>query len=302
MLITTKAFFAGEHRVPKKRGANFPEVIIRKTCTFYEKQGKSYPIPELLLLANRTGFLWLSKVFARCARKTGEAMPAFARDPDDHEHLDQGDPQINPIHSDEFDFRLGILTRKNRRAVFKKYGIAQHKPFKGDLVSQYQRQITEVRSLWRRMRALDRRWKKENERENRRWKSVLGKLRGRQNRDLNQSANATPARARRIRRLFRGVAELEVGPGFRRPQNRGAPQPLPDGTARVTIYGFARTRRQASRRFADGLNSAGYRVTKISDVQSHGSHRPMPMDECCIRPNDLLRAWETEEVLYGWFC
>ena len=119
-MISGRTFFTTKRRFSKKAKANAPEVILRKMCTFHEKQGKSYPIPELLILANREGFRWLSKFFARCARKTGETEPPFG-DPDDHEHIDLGDPEINPIHSDELAFRLGILTQKNRRVVFKKY-------------------------------------------------------------------------------------------------------------------------------------------------------------------------------------
>jgi hypothetical protein len=300
MIITATSFLT-KRPSRRKAGANSPEVIIRKTCTFCEKRGKSYPIPELLLLANRAGFLWLSKVFADCAAKKPEAKNTFEMDPDDHEHLDQGDPQINPVHSDELAFRLGLLTRTNRRAVFNKYGVAQLKPFKGDLVSQYQRQIAQVQSQWRRMLAFDRQWRKREEHENRLWKTVLDRLRRKQKRNLNRAAGAKSARPQKMRRLFRGWAELEVGPGFRRPQNHGAPEPLRDGSTMVKAYVFARSSGEASRQLADGLKSAGYKVTKVSEVAPNRSSRPWAMDDRSIRPEDVLRAWDTEEVLLGWF-
>jgi hypothetical protein len=63
MLLTMRTILSStKGRSPRKPDAKFPEVIIRKACTFFETQGKCYPVPELLLLANRAGFLWLSKV------------------------------------------------------------------------------------------------------------------------------------------------------------------------------------------------------------------------------------------------
>jgi hypothetical protein len=283
MLITMRTLLHNPRgRSPRKLGADFPEVIIRKTCTFFEKRDKAYPVPEILLLANRAGFLWLSNVFARFARKTGL---------DEHEHLDPGDPQINPIHSDEVAFRLGILTRINRQAVFKKYGITQRRPFKGDLVSQYRRQIIEARSLWKSVREMDREAITCEAKENRQWQSALDRLRRKQKLDINQSANKKSPQPRKIRRFFRGVAKLKVSAGFR---------PPPAGRTEFMIYVFARTRREACRLFADGLKSAGYKVGKISKVAAHRSHLPVPMDQFYIRPENVLRAWETGEVWLGW--
>ena len=294
MLLTMQAILT--KGPPRKRGANFPEVIIRKTCTFVEQRNKAYPIPELLLLANRAGFLWLSKVFARCARKTGDAQ---AGDPDDHEHVDACNPEFNPIHSDEMALRLGILTRVNRRAVFQKYELTQRKRFKGDLPRQYQRQVVEVRSQWRRVLAMERQQRTREEKESRQWKSALDKLRRKQERDLKRSAGDKSAQPRKLRRLFRAVAEIKVGPGFRRLQNRGCAEPVGDGRHTVRTYVFARTRREASQLFAHGLSSAGYKVTKLSDVALLRSHRPTG-ETLSIRPEDVLRAWETGEVLLGW--
>ena len=151
------------------------------------------------------------------------------------------------------------------------------------------------------MLKLERECRKDEERENKRWKPVLDKLRRKQRKELSQSERSLSAKPPLIRRLFFGSADIEVGEGFRRPQNRGFPKPLPDETAMVAVYVFARTRREAARRFRDGLSSDGYKVTKITDVRPHSSSRPMPMDNRFVRPKDVLRAWDTEEVLYGWF-
>ncbi|MBN2508164.1 MAG: hypothetical protein JXQ71_15875 [Verrucomicrobia bacterium] len=293
-----RTFFAKNRRSSGKPKGTSPEVILRKMCIFCEKRGKSYPVPALLILANRAGFLWLSKLFARCALKTSETKPPFG-DPDDYELVDHiGHPEINSIHSDELPLRLGVLTAKNRRAVFKRYSIRAHKPFKGDLIRQYQRQIAEVRPQWRQELAFDRQCAKDQEKGKRRWKKVFDQLRRKQMREVNQPERSRSGKPPLIRRLFFGIAELEVCSGFRRPQYLGCRKPFPDGSFFGAIYVFARTRREAARRFRDDLEAAGYKVTNISDVAPHRSNRPAPTH---IQPEDVLRACDSQEVLYDGF-
>jgi hypothetical protein len=287
-MITRVLFPATKRRSFRKTRPGSPEVILRKTCTFYEKQGEGYPVPELLILANRAGFRWLASVFARCAQKAGESHPTPAGDPDDHEHIDLWHPEINPLHSDELAFRLGILTPKNRRAVFKKYGLRRRQSFQGDLVSQYQRQIAEVRPQWRRVLAFDRQWNRDLEREDRRWKPVVAKLRRRQKRELKQLTRSASAKPPLIRRLFRGVAEIKASPST-------------TGLTRDAFYVFARTRREAAGRFEESLKSAGYEVTVMPEAEPIPCNQPIEMPVGAIRPADLLRAWDTGEVLSGWF-
>jgi hypothetical protein len=295
-LLTMRTILSpAKGRSLRKRGPNTPEVIIRKGCTFFEKQDKFYPVPELLLLANRAGFLWLSKVFARCARKTGDDG---AGDPDDHEHVDPCNPEINTIDIDEIALRLGILTPLNRRAVFKKYDLTRRKPFQGDLPSQYHRQIIEVQSQWRRVLAMQRQERTREEKKNRQWRSALNELRRKQKRELKRSDNTTASQPRKHRRLFRAVAEVEAGTGV------GTPRSL-----RFPVYVFAPTWREASRLFADALSSAGYKLKKLRPplwargteayVISRPSPQSMELDNSYIRPGDVLRAWDTGKVLLG---
>lgn len=274
-------------------------MILRKTHAFHNKRGRSYPVPLLLILANQAGFLWLSRFFARCARKSSANMPEY--DPENHEHLDLFNKEISRIHSDEMGFRLGILTEKNRRAVFKKFDIGRHQPARGDLIRQYQRQIAEVRVSWRRMRAFDQEWKRHVMKENRRWRVARDSLRRRQQRELSQTEPTRASGLPKRRRLFSATVHLRAKPGFQFPHSGTTPRsPLQkDGIG--VVYVFARDRRRANHLLASGLQSAGCKILEISNVRAHDSIRPMPMDDCRIRPEDVLRAWETEEILFGHF-
>jgi hypothetical protein len=140
-----------------------PVLILRKHCTYYDKQGKSYPVPSLILLGNRKGFTWLSKFFARCAKKKPYSAPWINElDPDQHAHLN---PSLAPIlrkHSDEMEIRVGIITPKNKRKVFLKYSITPNKPYVGDLVKQYKEQIQHVLPQWKFVLRVDKEWENEN--------------------------------------------------------------------------------------------------------------------------------------------
>jgi hypothetical protein len=125
-------------------------IILRKTCEYHEKRGRTYPVPELTLLANKQGFLWLSKYFAAFAKRNPD--PGLWKndpDPDDHDHLFYPPFQpLDPRHSDEMMIRVGIMTPKNKRQVFRKYGITSFPPYRGDLKQQYQAQIRRVMPQW----------------------------------------------------------------------------------------------------------------------------------------------------------
>ena len=54
-----------------------------------DRDGDEAPIPEIILLGNRAGFQYLSKLFAYLAdRETPRTLPSGHPDPDDHLHLD----------------------------------------------------------------------------------------------------------------------------------------------------------------------------------------------------------------------
>jgi hypothetical protein len=134
-----------------------PFIILRKNCVFHGVGDRTYPVLSLVLLANRSGFLWLSKFFAMCARKNPDRnLWKNDPDPDDHEHLDAWCSPLDEILSDEMEIRVGNLTRKNRKQVYTKYGIKSSKPYKGDLKSQYEAQLRAVLPLWKRVLKMER--------------------------------------------------------------------------------------------------------------------------------------------------
>jgi hypothetical protein len=134
-----------------KKQSTKASIILRKRCEYHEKRGRSYPVPELLLVANKQGFLWLSKYFAAFAKANPDPGP------DNHGHL--FNPPFDPFdsrHSDEMVIRVAVLTPKNKREVFRRYGIASLPPFRGDLKRQYEAQIRRVIPQWRYVLRLER--------------------------------------------------------------------------------------------------------------------------------------------------
>jgi hypothetical protein len=127
-----------------------PLIIVRKTWLYHDKGKRTYAMPELTLLADREGFLFLSRFFGRFARKNPSYFPGMdGGDPDDHEHLDGS--HFDPDYSDEMEIRVGIINHRNKRDVFKKYGFVTFPPARGDLKNQYQGQIRRMlrdRAWW----------------------------------------------------------------------------------------------------------------------------------------------------------
>lgn len=106
------------------------EIVVKLGYCIDGTKRKSVPVLELLLLADASGFEFLSKYFSERARKAKD-QSRFRRlsqgpDPDDHDHLDSwgkyGD--FNLRVSDSVAIRIGTLTNSNRRFVLKKYAIS----------------------------------------------------------------------------------------------------------------------------------------------------------------------------------
>jgi hypothetical protein len=132
-----------------KKQSTKASIILRKTCVYWERGGRTYPVPELLLLANRNGFRWLSKFFAEFAEKDPDPRPwNDLSDPDDHDHISWPRAPIDCQHSDEMEIRVGIVSPKNRTQVFEKYSIESAAPYRGTLKKQYQAQIRNVIPQW----------------------------------------------------------------------------------------------------------------------------------------------------------
>ncbi len=129
---------------------------MRKSWLYYaDKKERTYPVPELTLLADKHGFIWLSKFFAMCAKKNPSYAPGMGGDIEDHEHLWRGWP-FDAKLSDEMQIRLGIINTRNKKEVFEKYDITTHPPYTGDLRKQYKEQIKRLMRNWKRMLEMER--------------------------------------------------------------------------------------------------------------------------------------------------
>jgi hypothetical protein len=113
----------------------------------YDVDGKLVPMPELLILANRQGYLELADYFTKLANAGPKlsARRVDPDDPDDHRHLEIREAPFDPRLSDDLEMRFGIITPKNRRAVLEKYGITADNRGQGTLIEQYRRHIAEAK-------------------------------------------------------------------------------------------------------------------------------------------------------------
>ena len=124
------------------------EIILKERYLIDGTGKKDVPIPELLVLANREGFRYLSRVFAFMAQPRGKVADWIAQlDPDDHYHMGRAEAPFNHNLSDDIEFRLGTITSANRRQVLRHYGITQKRRARGSLVKRYEHLIAEAASM-----------------------------------------------------------------------------------------------------------------------------------------------------------
>ena len=146
------AFFEGRTylgRPPSGAGVAPGDIILRKSCFFLEKGSETYPVPQLLLLATKKGFRWLSRLFAEWAKFKNP-------DEDVHDHVGWPMAPIDCRHSDEMEIRVGMITPKNKHRLFKKFGITSSNSYRGDLRSQYKAQMRQVEATSKWLRRIER--------------------------------------------------------------------------------------------------------------------------------------------------
>lgn len=109
---------------------------------------RAFPVPEILILANRKGLLWLADWLRDLAHKKPSRLHFDHFDPDDHQHVgpSQSPGVFNRAQSDEVEIRLGILTGFNRREVFRKYGGDKKRRLKGSALHQYETLLDRIRA------------------------------------------------------------------------------------------------------------------------------------------------------------
>lgn len=115
-----------------------PEVIVKLRYMLDCTGNGPVPIPLVQLFANQEGFRELSRYFARLSRLKDD--PKNHRwDPANHKHLVARGKHtfFNPALGDAIEFYCGILTKRNRKCVAKKYGLSRKAAFKGDGIAHF---------------------------------------------------------------------------------------------------------------------------------------------------------------------
>ena len=140
-----------EKMMMKQRNARSrtkPEIIIRHSWFINACGKKELPVPEILILANRKGFLWLANVLRKLADKKPGPFLLAHFDPEDHQHVGprQSPGVFNQAQSDDVELRLGILTDFNRRAVFRKYGRDKTRRLKGSALAQFRSLLNRIKA------------------------------------------------------------------------------------------------------------------------------------------------------------
>lgn len=133
------------HYVSQRNGSPAVELLIPG-----EYEGKVTAIPELLLLANRSGFRYLARMFEYLAeRNMRPPAGPWETDPDDHEHWcpEQWDPGL----SDRVEVRLGTITPENWKLVRRKYNLLAKNKKRGSIFEQYTQLLQEAEKVVERL-------------------------------------------------------------------------------------------------------------------------------------------------------
>ena len=121
-----------------------PEIIMKEYAYAVTKWDGDEAIedhqPEIVILANREGFQWLSDYFGELAHRDWHASDG-EMDPDDHDHLEMSRPPFNQELSDRYEIRVGVIDEVNREAVMEKYDISPERAHKYALIERCRRLI-----------------------------------------------------------------------------------------------------------------------------------------------------------------
>jgi hypothetical protein len=117
-----------------------PELILKKRFYINSTGDQPYPAPELLIVGNKEGLLWLAAQLQRQAQSTNTSEDPRT-DPDDHRHISTMMPEVNRELSDEMELRIGLIDDRNREADLQKYRITPETRKVGSLIGQYESDI-----------------------------------------------------------------------------------------------------------------------------------------------------------------
>lgn len=122
-----------------------PEVIVKLHFLLDCTGDDPVPIPQVRLFANQAGYHELSRDFARLSRLKDDPKN-HGWDPTNHQQLIAHGKHtfFNPTLGDDIEFYCGILTKRNRKRVTKKYGLSRKSPFKNDGLAHFQWLLVEA--------------------------------------------------------------------------------------------------------------------------------------------------------------
>lgn len=138
--------------VKRRRVVCFPkqpknaELILKESWEVDASGKKDVPLPCIVVVANRQGYWYLARYFEAMANRKAHLFNDAAADPDDHVHFNSRPWEgFDPRLSDLVTFRLGTLDKRNRPAVFERYGITRENAERGDMFERYTRRMEKMR-------------------------------------------------------------------------------------------------------------------------------------------------------------
>jgi len=100
------------------------EIIWRVTYQIDATEDKPRPEPVILILADSKGWKWLANEFVAMSKKIVSKAMIAVDDAEDHQHINAGFYKtINKRLSHPLELKLGLLTRRTRRHVLRKYHV-----------------------------------------------------------------------------------------------------------------------------------------------------------------------------------
>lgn len=122
------------------RPAADAELILRQQFTIETQGRRQYAVPEMLIVGNREGFEYLSRVFAylaeqaRVQKRVKQPLAPFV--------FGRSDPPINVRLSDDLAIRCVPIHDQNRKPTLRQLGITLKSRQRGSLFERY-RQIAQ---------------------------------------------------------------------------------------------------------------------------------------------------------------
>ncbi|MFO0962162.1 MAG: hypothetical protein U0625_04580 [Phycisphaerales bacterium] len=121
-------------------------VILKQGFCFDHRTAKSKPVPELVIIADRAGFQWLSEYFKACAKRTKRlsGMPVDLAI-EEHWHLSLRLPPFDQELSDEIELRVVPFDVSTRDRLLDRYGVDRKRAKRGSLIKRSAKMVAEIK-------------------------------------------------------------------------------------------------------------------------------------------------------------